>query len=134
MEEKFKKYIEKLLQINLELSSLFQANDFEIEMNESNFTNFQAKIEKLLIQKDSLINNLKILKELSEKEFSDLKNLKYKEIWQKIQELENKNLEMIKNGQIGLSEEMAGIKIHSKAISSYKFNKELKPRLFDNLL
>ncbi len=134
MEEKFGKYIEKLLKINLELNSLFQANGFEITTDEGSFADFQAKTEKLLTQKDSLINNLKSLKELSEKEFSGLKNLKYKEVFQKIQNLENKNLEMIKNEQLDLSEEMAGIKIHSKAISSYKFNKEIKPRLFDNLL
>ncbi|HSA07294.1 MAG TPA: hypothetical protein P5556_08950 [Candidatus Gastranaerophilales bacterium] len=134
MQEKFKVYTEKLLQINIEINAFFQADNINKITDDDGFVDFQAKVEKLMNEKNSLIENLKMLKQVSKEDFSDLKNFEYKEIWQKIQSLEDENLNLIKNDQRLISEEVADLIRHSKVISSYKFNKEINPRLFDNQL
>ena len=59
---------------------------------------------------------------------------KKEEIWEKIQELENENLNLINSRKDLISQEINGIKTHVKAISSYKFKKDQEPRLFDDSL
>jgi len=132
MQQEFKKNITDLLQINLEINVLLKNNMEKIKVDEESFAAFQSEIENLLSKKNSFIEKLKNLKACSEAEFSELKNTKYKDDWQKVQEMENENLEMIKAAQSSINEEVAGIVKHSKAISSYKYTKELKPRLFDS--
>jgi len=134
VEKVFKENIDKLLQVNLEVNALLQSEKPDSNTDEDGFSAFQFKIEILLTKKDSIINTLKELKEQSESEFTALKGIEYKEIWEKAQELENQNLESMKAFQALLSEGAVGAKMQSKAIFSYKFNKEIKPRLFDDSL
>lgn len=132
MKEKIKKNIEQLLQINLEINSFLKSANIDSNKNDDFFSNFNTEFEKLLDTKNSFTDNLKDLKSLSEQEFSCLKNSVFKETWQKIQELENENFNIIKNSQKVISKELTTLKTHSKTISSYKFNRETEPRLFDD--
>ena len=134
MKEKVKKNIEQLLQINLEINSFLKSSNIDSNKSDDFFSNFNTEFEKLLDAKNSFMDNLKNLKNLSEQEFSSLKNSVFKETWQKIQGLENENFNIIKNNQKDIAKKLTTLKTHSKTISSYKFNKEIEPRLFDDSL
>ncbi|OGI02926.1 MAG: hypothetical protein A2Y25_09950 [Candidatus Melainabacteria bacterium GWF2_37_15] len=105
---------DKLLKINLEINSILKSSDKELDEN----------FGKLLDEKNSLIEELKTLKE----------PLKKEETWEKLQELENENLNLIKSRKDLIFQEINGIKTHVKAISSYKFKQDQEPRLFDDSL
>lgn len=133
MIEKIREILKRLLKINLEINSLFLSLQNNSEKNEKEFLNFNKKLEELLDIKNALIKGLEYFKEINKQEFLNLKETEFKEIWEKLTKLEEENLTMLNDCQSLLSIEMSNIKNHSKAISSYKFNKEIKPRLFDDL-
>lgn len=122
----------KLLEINLAIKALFEAKMPDTE--EDVYADFREKIEKLLSQKVELIEKLQTLKQGSESEFSALKQKEFSEIWSRIKKLEAENLEAMQKLQAAISEELAGNKQHSRVISSYKYTKEVQPRLFDDSL
>lgn len=132
MKEKFKEYIENLLQINLKLNSLLKDSKISPKADEEAFSSFQNEIKNLLREKNSFIQKLEDLKKSSKETFSEIKNSEHNESWQSIQELEKENLDLIKTGQTAIKKELAGLTRHSKAISSYKFNKEVKPKIVDD--
>ena len=134
MKKEFKENIDRLLGINLEIGSLFQSDSPDSNTNEEGFAGFEAKVEKLLAEKDIVIEKIKGLKAQSAEEFAELRNSEYVEIWQQVQELEAKNMTAMKTVRSLLSKGAVDSKIQAKAIFSYKFNKEVKPRLFDDSL
>lgn len=131
MKENFKKIADRLLEVNLGIKALLGA---EIPDNgDDAFDAFEAGFEKFA-EKHSLIEKLKKLKNLSEQEFTVLKERDFHETWLKISELEAENLDLMKKLQATISLESVENKVHSRAISSYKFTKEVQPRLFDDSL
>ncbi|NLF83221.1 MAG: hypothetical protein GX568_04465 [Candidatus Gastranaerophilales bacterium] len=122
----------KLLEINLAIKALLEAKVPNTEGDV--YAEFQEKVEKLLSQKGEVIEKLQALKQGSESEFSALKQKEFSEIWGRIKELEAENLEAMQKLQAAISEELAGNKQHSRVISSYKYTKEVQPRLFDDSL
>jgi hypothetical protein len=132
MKEEFKKITDRLLEVNLGIKTLFGA---EIpDAGDDVFAAFQAELEKLLIQKDLLIEKLKELKNRSKTGFAALKENDFRETWQEISKLEAENLETMQKLQAAISQKLAGNKAHSRVISSYKFKKDVQPRLFDDSL
>lgn len=111
--------IKKLLEINIKINVILNSSEAET----------LDDIGEFLKEKDVLIQSLKSLKEADNQGFLVIKK---SELWKKLQEFEAKNLKLINDSKEGLSEEINGIKIHVKAISSYRFKKEQEPRLFDD--
>jgi hypothetical protein len=132
MKEEFKKTTDRLLEVNLGIKTLFGAE--KPTAGDDVFAAFLAELEKLLEEKDLLIKKLKTLKQRSEQEFATLKEKEFRETWEKISALEAENLDVMQKLQSAVSLELAGNKAHSRVISSYKFTKEVEPRLFDDSL
>ncbi len=132
MKEEFKKSIDKLLYVNRQLNSLLKSDKISPDSSPEAFAEFEAEIKKLLKEKNSCIEKLKNLKITSEQTFSELKTTEFSSTWQNIQKLEQENLNLLKIGQGSVSKEMSGSVRQSKAVAGYKFNKEIKPRIFDD--
>ncbi len=127
----FKEIIDKLLNVNLSINAIL-LKDQDASGDEVVFDQFQIEFEELLKEKDILIEELKSIKQSCSEEVFGAKKSEFKEIWQKVQELENENLEIIKNGQRSLAKENIDLKNQSKMISSYKFDKENNGSIVDN--
>ncbi len=132
MKTSFKNCIESLLQVNFRLNAFLKENKITFESSEEEFKAFQEKIENLLSEKTPFIQKLEELKKTSAEEFLQLKTSTYAESWKSLLALEEENLTAIKSSRAGISLELAGITRKSKAIYSYKYNKEIKPRLIDD--
>lgn len=135
MKKEFKNISDRLLELSLGIKELLgeqapgSGNDV--------FAAFEAELEKMLSEKDMLIEKLQKLKNSSEPaktEFAGLKENDFCEIWTKISELEAENLKAIQGLQRAISQELIGNKTHSRVISSYRFTKDVQPRLFDDSL
>lgn len=101
--------------ITLEISSIINLDNLD-------------KIEELLNAKDSLI------KEINQKKDSITENQKdsIKEYVEKIKILDEKNIEKMKEIFNSVKKELSSVNIGKKAISAYKYNKTIEPRLIDS--
>lgn len=111
---KMKQAFEKLLEINLAINAFLKKPDSE----------FNEGFGELLKAKDSLIETLKSFKERPG----------FKEALDKILDLEKENLNLIVARKEQVKEETHRLKAHAKVISSYKYQKDQEPRLFDDSL
>lgn len=132
MKEKFVKYINSLFEINNKINALLKENKVTHETDDETFSSYRQELESLLAKKDKLIKQLKSLKKSSQEDFNNLKNKEYNKLWKKITELDKENLNLIESGQTAIRKDLVGSKMQAKAISSYKFNKENRPKLIDD--
>lgn len=132
-EKSFERSVENLLQINTAINMVVKSFNIKTDQPEKDIENFQENLEGFLKEKEELIKSLKILKEINPEEFAVLKT-KYKENWEKIQEFESENIEIIKKDREKLSEESVLLKTQSRMISSYKSNNENDSIIFDNII
>lgn len=126
MKNEIKNVYEKILELNLHINSIL--NDFPSD----DFENFNKDLTESLGQKEECIQKLISLKASSENEFNEIREKELKEISAQINDFEQKNLKLIEDKKIYLSEQINKTNKAAKVFSAYKFNKQTEPRIFDD--
>jgi hypothetical protein len=126
MIKELKNTYEKILELNLQINSML--NNFP----KDDFDSFNENLQGFLDEKDKFIQKLLSFKENSEQELKKLlAKPDLKEISGQINKLEEENLILIQEKKVCLSKEINQTNKATKALSAYKFNKQDKPRIFD---
>lgn len=107
-----KRTIERLLEINLRINALL---DSDSEIDDS--------LGKLLEEKNQIIGELQ-----------GYDGFPRGETWERIKELEARNLSLANNRKKLMANELSNIKTQSKTLAAYKLNNEQEPRIFDDSL
>lgn len=125
MKEKITDIYEKILDLNQQINLLinnFPATDFD---------EFNEKLQNFITKKGELIEELISLKNASEDEFKKISETYLKDISEQVAFLETENLKLFNEKKIFLSEEINRTNKTSKALSGYKVNKHITPRIID---
>jgi len=125
MKTELKTIYETILELDKKIYSLLT------NFPEKDFDDFNNKLQKFLDEKEVFVQKVVFFKENSQEEFRKLKDANFKEISEQINELEEENLEIIKNNKTVLSKKINVSNKTLKALSAYKYKKPIKPRIID---
>lgn len=123
--EEIKSIYKTVLELNQKINS--SLNNFPT----SGYDGFNEEFQKLLDMKGEFLEKLFSLIKNHREEFEKIKNTDLKETLEQISALEQENIKLIKEKQTFLSQEINKTNNSLKALSAYKFNKDTKPRIFD---
>jgi len=126
MISEIKKNYELILELNTQIN--FFLNNFSVK----NLEEFNEKLQALINDKNTSIQNLILLKENNKINFQNaVKSEELKEIISETEKLEQENIRLIEEKKSFLSFEINKANLASKTLNAYKFKKELEPRIFD---